>query len=287
MGSYIDSHIKKIFAQNKIIKLEGFLFSKALVSEINGVPVYTLDNVPIDFESLYIDFSNYQSVSPVVKDWINNNNLIFFNIADWLKYIIQSNHQIYIDGIAIRDIATLNINHEYLSKCDYFSGDILRRTLSAYNNLNFRALHDNSCEPSELFFKNKLSYLASEFVTGNTDIEIHSKDRAVYDIAKCVFLMSEFSNLSIKFNQNLPYELKGRLNSVDRTKILILSSYDIDSITLDSNFDKVCILIRMERGLLDFDDVLSWILSKFPNIKYRFDLISSNFKDSFIFCHTV
>ena len=284
MGSYIDSHIKKIFAQNKFIHLQGFIFPRILVPFVNGTPVFTFENAPIDHDAIYVDFSNYQVISEEGDAWSINNNLNILSLSEWLKYLLKIENDVYIDDILLKDLASLKINSKFLMRCDYSSGDLLRRISSAYKDLNLRSLHDNNCETYESYIKKSLQTIALSITGGIIDIEILSTDCVEYDLSRMLFSMKEFSKLKIQLNQDELYILNGRLKEFNRSKLIIARASDLDSLVLDHNYNSTTLIIRLEHGLLNFNDAVSWLINKFPDVQYRFDLISSNFKDSFLFC---
>jgi len=284
MGSYIDSHIKKIFAQNDLVALAGFVFPKALVPRVNGIPVYTVENAPIDFNAVYVDFSNYQVLPDGVHSWLESHRLKSYNINGWLRALAQPDQSIFLDGVELAALASVRISPRSLSRIEYLSGDALRRSISAYQELNFRALHDNSCEPYEGYLNRNLKAIAEATPDGHIHVNIDSDDYFEYELSRSVFSMKEFASLKINLNRTQVYDVRGRSSDSARTRILITQSSGLGRIGATGACDANVVVMRLTRGLLDLDSAVTWISERYSPAKIRFDQISSNFKDSFLVC---
>lgn len=292
MASYVDSHLKKLFAENPELKISGFIFPVAKVSDLAGIPVYDASTAPIDPEAVYVDFSFRQELDPAAQLWSHEAGLKIYSIRDFLDLLYSfsnsSRHSLLLEGIPLRLIRDVRVSSEQLKIVSIPSIYHLIKVLNAYRDLNFRSLHRISEVQTLEGYALKIIQDFNQNIRGGViAVYVMGFDNVAAQLSKIHFSLREMKQLTIKTEGKDIYQLAGRDKNFGNVSVHFLSSariFDVEEDLEDESF----LLIRLDDGLLNIESTLRWIQNlKYSVKKIEFAQISSRLSDAFISCQLV
>jgi len=292
MSSYIDSHLKELFANNSQLKILGFIFPEVKIPQLYDAPIYDISTAPIDNEAIYVDFSFTQMLDSTTTHWSLNSDIKIYSIREFMTLLYSlskvPNQAYYINGTSLYSIRNVSFSSELLVNIEILSLRKLLNILNIYQNLDFRSLHKIvEIQTIEGFVLNIIKDFNRKIIGGIINVYLNGFDIVAAQLSKVHFAFREIQKLNIYLEGENIYEITGRdqnprlvsVNFVSASKILEIEK------TLSP---EAYILVHLEDGLLDMESILLWIHKlKYQVKKIEFVQVSSKLSDAFLSCQLV